>query len=55
MILEVSNWPNWSRKKSNTLCNKDSGEWGISTDSISLGLKDTEMNTRFAPLAQIFP
>ena len=55
MILEVSNWPTWSRKKSITPCNKESGEWGISNDSISLGLTDTEMNTRFSPLAQIFP
>ena len=35
-----------------TLCNKDSGEWDISTDSTSLGLTDTQMNTRFA--ARIF-
>ena len=38
-----------------TLCNKDSGVWDISTDSTSLGLTDTQMNTRFAQLAQIFP
>ena len=38
-----------------TLLNKDFGEWYISTDSTSLGLTDTQMNTRFVPLAQIFP
>ena len=28
-----------------TLCNKDSGEWDISTDFTSLGLTNTQMNT----------
>ena len=38
-----------------TLCNKDSGEWDISTDSTSLGVTDTQMNTCFAPFAHICP
>ena len=31
-----------------TLCNEDSGVWDISTDSTSLELTDTQMNTHFA-------
>ena len=48
----------WDEKRIiiiDSLCNKDSGVWDISTDSTSLGLTDTQMNTRFAPLAHIFP
>ena len=37
-----------------TLCNKNSGVCAIPTNSTSLGLTDTQINTRFAPLAQIF-
>ena len=38
-----------------TLYNKDSGGWDISTDTTSLELTDTQMNTHFAQSAQIFP
>ena len=38
-----------------TLCNKDFGGWDISTDSISLGVTDTEMKSLFPQSALFSP
>ena len=37
------------------LCNKDFCAWNISTDSTSLGVTDTQINTSFAQSLQLFP
>ena len=37
------------------LCNKDFCAWNISTDSTSLGVTDTQINTSFGQSLQLFP